>query len=74
MGIAITLSTLLVATICSPFSLNVCGNIKNALSAAVSFTIFDDIRPSPLVMSGIGVGLAGSILQMRDELRKIKQK
>ena len=74
LGIAITLSTLLVVVVCSPFSLNVSGNIKNALSAIISFFIFDDLIPSPQVLLGISIGFFGSCLHMRDELLKFKVK
>lgn len=69
LGVAITLSTLLVVTICSPLALNVSGNIKNAISAFISFLVFDDLMVSYTVISGISIGFMASCIQMYDELK-----
>lgn len=74
LGIAITMSTLLVVTLCSPFALSITGNIKNAISAVFGFMIFDDQKTSPLIVSGILVGFSGSCLYAYDELMNIRAK
>lgn len=70
LGIAITMSTLWVVTLCTPFTLNVTGNIKNAISALLGFMLFDDITASPTVVTGILVGFSGSCLYAYDEFTK----
>ncbi|CDW73393.1 udp-sugar transporter sqv-7-like [Stylonychia lemnae] len=74
LGITITLSTLLVVNLCSPFMLNINGNFKNILSAALGFVMFNDQKPTFLVVSGILVGFMGSCLYAYDELMQLRLK
>ena len=74
LGITITLSTMLVVNLCSPFMLNVNGNFKNIIAAVLGFMIFDDQRPTFLVISGISVGFIGSCIYAYDELQDIRKR
>lgn len=67
MGFAITMSVLLVVTLCTPFTINITGNIKNAISAVLGFILFDDIVASTTVVTGILIGFSGSCLYAYDE-------
>lgn len=69
LGIAITMTSLLVVTLCSPFTININGNIKNAFSSVLGFVIFDNEIPSLNVISGILIGFSGSCLYAYDELK-----
>jgi len=67
MGFGITMTTLMVVMLCTPFTINITGNIKNAISAVLGFLLFDDIQASPIVLTGILVGFSGSCLYAYDE-------
>ncbi len=73
LGFMITMSTLLVVMLCTPFTINVTGNIKNAASVVLGFILFDDILPSSLVITGILVGFSGSTLYAYDEFYQLKK-
>ncbi len=68
MGFVITMSTLLVVTICTPFMINITGNMKNGLSILLGFFIFDDTDISPTVIGGITIGFTGSLIFAYDEI------
>lgn len=63
----ITMSTLMVVMLCTPFTINITGNIKNAISAFLGFILFDDIKASQMVLTGILVGFSGSCVYAYDE-------
>eukprot|EP00347_Sterkiella_histriomuscorum_P021363 403334245 len=73
LGIVITMSTILVVTLCSPFMMNVNGNMKNAVSSVLGFMMFDEQIPSFNVVSGIIIGFAGSCLYAFDEYCSMKK-
>ena len=74
LGIGITLTTLLVVTLGTAFSLNIVGNFKNALSTFLSFFVFDDLKPSLMNVSGISVALFGSLIYLYDEVKERQRK
>lgn len=74
MGFAITMSTLLVVTLCTPFTINITGNIKNAISAFLGFIMFNDIEASKMVVTGILIGFSGSCLYAYDEFIATRKK
>jgi len=74
LGIGITLATLLVVTLGTPFSLNIVGNFKNAASTFLSFFVFDDLQPSTLNLTGIFIAFFGSLFYLYDEIKDRRKK
>ena len=66
MGIVITLSILLVCTLCTPVAVNITGTIKDVALTYVGFMFFKDVVMSFNVFAGLGLSFLGASIYALD--------
>ena len=59
-GILISLSSLLMTTVCGPLALNVVGTLKDVLLTYAGFIIFGGIKATPQVILGLALSFIGA--------------
>ena len=77
-GIMITISILMVITICGAIGPNLCGVIKDVGLTYAGFILFNDASMTPSVAIGLSLSFAGATYFLWDkymeEQTKIKEK
>jgi len=56
----ITIASLLTVTTCGPSGLNISGTLKDIVLTYLGFILFDDIKPTNMILAGLSMSLAGA--------------
>ena len=59
-GIMITIASLLTVTTCGPSGLNISGTLKDVVLTYLGFILFDDVKPTSMILTGLAMSLAGA--------------
>jgi hypothetical protein len=61
-GLIITMFTMVVVGEGGPLAINITGNIRDVGLTYIGFILFDDIKPTDMVLLGLAVSFTGSLI------------
>ena len=67
-GILITNFAILTVSLCGPIAFNIAGNSKDIVLTFVGFALFDDVKPTPMNITGLTLSFIGAIHYTYDKV------